>query len=184
MSPIRVTTTTTAALAAAILFASALSPAIADAAITPRQSGINRAHHNHHLAHHRETLAGDPYRDIGRIPRPCDAGCWWHRAVLWGRVATAEGARLDRLRHPSAAACYRLVARRFAGTGMARAAHDTVTRESGCRWYAQNPTSTAAGAWQFLDTWGSLADRRDVVWSTARALRAFRSQGGACPAWC
>lgn len=154
-------------------------------ATTPRLSGIHRAHHNHRLADHRETLAGHrPHRDIGRIPRPCNAGCWWHRAVLWGRVAAADRVRLDRLRHPSSAACYALVRRRFAGTGMVDAAIATVARESGCRWSAQNPVSTAAGPWQFLDGWGSYAHRTDAVWSTATALRAFRAQGGPCPAWC
>lgn len=42
---------------------------------------------------------------------------------------------------------------------------------------ADNPTSTALGLMQFLDSWGSDFERADPVWSILRAIRYYREEG-------
>lgn len=145
-------------------------------------AAVAAAHHwRFKLWHYQRLLGRDLFR-LGRNPG-CDTACRWNRARVFHIHAHTAHRHVDQLRHGPAAACYALVARRFAPYGWSRLATAVVSVESSCRWNAENAESTAAGPWQFLDFWGTLAHRMDVVWSTDRALRAWIDQGGPCPAW-
>lgn len=94
----------------------------------------------------------------------------------WRSVKLHAEHQLASLHHPSQAACRSFVARRFAGLDQGTALA-VVERESHCYWAAQNPSSSAAGVFQFLDHWGPLTSRLDAVWSVNRAYRAVRAGG-------
>lgn len=56
---------------------------------------------------------------------------------------------------------------------------EIIPRESGWNPKAINdaPGTTASGLLQFLNTWGSLAERLDPVWAISRAIRYYHSTG-------
>src|SRR5262245_6611050 len=78
-------------------------------------------------------------------PRP---GCRWHRAVQWARDARHWRGVRTWLAHPTIAACWAMVDRAFKGTAYLATARYVIDRESGCAWWADNPTSTALGVAQ------------------------------------
>ena len=139
------------------------------------------ARHHRSVAWRASDLGAWPRQRLPRGHGPYHEAYWWHRAYQWHRAARSASSRLDALRHPSATACYQFIDRRFGATGMAGVVHAIAARESGCHWYAQNPYSSAAGPLQFLDTWGPLSLRLDVVWSVNRAYRYWNEKHSLSP---
>lgn len=112
----------------------------------------------------------------------CGHGCEWRISRHWYDLRRAWDHRLARMRHPSISACWRFLARRFRYRNLAYARF-VVNRESGCYWAAANPRSSARGVFQFLDTWGTLSQRLDAVWSINRAYRAVGTPGTGWSPW-
>ena len=56
---------------------------------------------------------------------------------------------------------------------------DIAYRESGYNPSAQNPTSSAAGLFQFLKAWGPLESRLDPDWSARRFVQVYMDGGDA-----
>lgn len=133
-------------------------------------------HRSVHSVQHNQRLLAMPVRGYhrGAEARGCRAGCEWSLAIIWHRIDRLWQRHRRGFTHPSTAKCWRLLERVFAPYGQAGMAAMIVERESHCWWAAQNPSSTASGVMQFLDSWGSLSQRLDAVWSINRAEAYWR----------
>lgn len=140
---------------------------------------VKRVHHAVKVVRAYQRVLAYPPIAYGRKAerRTCTAGCEWHLASKWHHRAVAWKALRARMAHPSLSSCWALLGRVFDPLGQGGTARMIVTRESHCYWAARNPSSSAAGVFQFLDSWGSLSQRLDAVWSIRRAERYWRVEG-------